>query len=152
MAERREKEDLARQGRDRLMSLLEGSQWMIEDQSQKRRKPNGLLSRLFGRPAVTGVLLAVILISGTALAYAGFGVGAESCGQVTNNEGVQKGMRSWVGGYLTAYSLWVEEGSGPVTDGDVVGPWAWINNYCQENPLETLAEAAEQLIYAIRDK
>ncbi len=39
MAERREKEDHARQERDRLIGLLEASQRMIEDQSQKRRKP-----------------------------------------------------------------------------------------------------------------
>ncbi len=85
MAERREKEDQARQERDRLIGLLEASQRMIEDQSQKHRKPNSLLSRAFGRPAVTGVLLAVIMISGTAWAlqpgeYKVFGFGGASCG------------------------------------------------------------------------
>ena len=60
-------------------------------------------------------------------------------------------MKSWVGGYITAYSRCVEVGSGPVSSGDVVGSWAWINNYCQENPLNKLTTAAELMIYAIMD-
>ena len=61
-------------------------------------------------------------------------------------------LRSWVSGYLTAYSLWVEEGSGPVNKSQLAGAWAWMDNYCQENPLKHVGEAAEQLIYAIKAK
>ncbi len=101
-------------------------------------------------------LLAMILIGGTAWAdYKAYGLGAESCGSWTEIRDAQAGRgttQQWVAGYLTAYSMWVEDGSGPVTRGDIAGPLAWINNYCQENPLKPVAEAAERLIFAIRDK
>ena len=53
---------------------------------------------------------------------------------------------------MTAYSLWVESGSGPVTESDAYGGVAWIGNYCQETPLDSVAAAAEQLINAILAK
>ena len=155
MAERREKEDQSRQERDRLIGLLEASQRMIEDQSQKHRKPNSLLSRAFGRPAVTGVLLAVFLISGTAWAgeYRIFGAGEKSCGSwiaAEENSWKQIVLHEWLNGYLTANSLWFESGSGPVSKTDPRGAWAWIDNYCQEKPLESVANAAVELIFAIQ--
>ena len=52
-------------------------------------------------------------------------------------------------GYLTAYSLWAEAGSGPVSKGDVLGGRTWIDSYCQKTPLDTVANAIERLIYAI---
>ena len=56
-------------------------------------------------------------------------------------------------GYLTAYSRWVERGQGPVSDEpDAAGAWGWIDNYCQKTPLDNVAEAAEQLIFAIKAK
>jgi len=161
--ERRENEDHARQERDRLMGLLEASQRLIEDQTQ-RRKPNRPPSRLFGRLTVTtGVLLAVILVillSGPALSqetYMVFGTGTISCGAWTKDR-TDASVKSWqaeqwVSGYITAYNFWVEDEGGPVNrlPADGYGPIAWIDNYCQENPLEAVATAAAQMIYAIRD-
>ncbi len=38
---------------------------------------------------------------------------------------------------MTAYSLWVEANHlGPVTNSDTMGAWAWIDNYCRDNPLK----------------
>ena len=111
---------------------------------------------------LAAVLLAVFLISGTAWAqFTAFGGGRESCGRWTEVKNVAPptGQRSttarlqfeqWLGGYLTAYSQWVEEGSGPVSDGDHDGAIAWIDTYCQENPLKNVAYAAKQLIHAVR--
>ncbi len=127
-----------------------------------------LLRKLFGKGTVAALLLSVLLISsGTAWAqYTPFGVGLASCAIWTEkkNEGPAEGledmlsrlagriqMEQWVYGYLTAYSQWVEVGLGPVSDSEYVGAIAWIDNYCQENPLKNLAWAAEQLIYAIED-
>ena len=55
-------------------------------------------------------------------------------------------------GYLTAYSQWVERGSGPVSKAESAGAWAWIDNYCQDNPLDNVAKAATLLIRAIKAK
>lgn len=105
---------------------------------------------------MAALLLAVLLISGTAWAYSGFGVGNESCGRWTEDKKADGPGRwqkkQWVAGYMTAYSLWVENGSGPVTESDAYGAVAWIDNYCQETPLDDLADAAEKMIYAIKAK
>ena len=129
------------------------------------RNTRGLLSKLFGKGSVAAVLLAVFLIGGTAWArehtYAVtvFGVDGVSCGNWTEQKTARPTpgrssikrlqFEQWLGGYLSAYSLWVERGSGPVNNSEHVGAIAWIDNYCQENPLKNLAWAAEQLIYAI---
>ncbi len=102
-------------------------------------------------------LLAVFRISGTVAAdYTSFGQGNQSCGSWTEekekNSSGQRYYHTWITGYMTAYSRWVEDGTGPVTEADNHGAWAWIDNYCQENPLKKVANAAEQLIYAIEAK
>ena len=121
------------------------------------RDTRGLLGKLFGKGTVAALLIAVLLISGTAWAqYTAFGGGRESCGRWTEQKNAARGARvqfeQWLGGYLTAYSFWVEKGSGPVSYGDHVGALAWLDNYCQEKPLKNVAYAAERLIYAIRAK
>ena len=58
----------------------------------------------------------------------------------------------WVHGYQTAYSAWVEAGSGPVSKSDPVDALAWVDNYCRDNPLESVSTAAGKLIYAIKAK
>ena len=119
------------------------------------RATRSLLGKLFGKSTMVALLLAVFLISGTAWAqYTAFGGGRESCGRWTEQKNAARDARvqfeQWLGGYLTAYSFWVEKGSGPVSNGDHVGALAWLDNYCQENPLKNTATAAEQLIYAIK--
>ena len=119
------------------------------------RDTRGLLGKLFGKGSAAALLLAVLLISGTAWAqYTAFGAGRESCGRWTAEQYATRGERDqfldWLGGYLTAYSQWMEVGSGPVSDSDHFGAIAWIDNYCQEKPLKNVTFGAERLIYAIR--
>lgn len=112
---------------------------------------------IFRKGSVAAVLLAVFLISGTAWAqYTAFGGGRESCGRWTEQKTAARNARvqfeQWLGGYMTAYSFWVEKGSGPVSYSDPVGAIAWFDNYCQENPLKNVAWAAAALISAIKAK
>ena len=123
------------------------------------RDTRGLLGRLFGKGTVAALLLAVFLISGTAWAYTGFGFGTKACENwvAAKEEHYAVARRArfhgWTSGYLTAYSLWVEGGSGPVSRSDSSkGAWAWIDNYCTENPNTSVATAAEMLIDALKAK
>ncbi len=125
--------------------------------STESRDPRGLLGKLFGKGTVVALLLSVLLIgSGTAREYSVFGTATKTCGSWTEAKEANLGKRvifhEWINGYMTAYSLWVEDGSGPVNDSEGPGNWAWIDNYCQENPLKTVADAAWWLIDAIKAK
>jgi hypothetical protein len=122
------------------------------------RDPRSMLGKLFGRGSVTALLLAAFLISGTAWAYTGFGAGIKTCenwvAAKEDHYAVAKRARfhGWTSGYLTAYSLWVEQGSGPVSRRDSSkGAWAWIDTYCKENPNKSVATAAELLIQSLVD-
>ena len=134
------------------------------------RDTRGLLGKLFGKGSVAALLLSFLLIGGTAWAaskYTTFGIVGQGCGSWTVQQDNAAGrgstpeyqvaparlqFQSWLGGYLTAYSHWVENGSGPVSDSVHVGAIAWVDNYCQENPLKHVSQAAEALLYAIKAK
>ena len=124
--------------------------------STESRHTRGRLGKLFGKGSVAALLLPVFLIGGTAWAdmYTAFGVGKISCGrwldaQKTDREGRWQ-TEQWVSGYFTAYGRWAVHGPERASLPDAYGAIAWIDNYCQEHPLERVAEAAEQLIFAIR--
>ncbi len=124
----------------------------------ERRDASGRLGKLIGMGSVAALLLAAFLIGGTAWAYTGFGSGIKSCeswvAAKEEHYAVAKRARfhGWTSGYLTAYSLWVEQGSGPVSSrNSSVGAWAWIDAYCNDHPKTTVAAAAEQLILSLKD-
>jgi len=142
-----------------LLGKLFGKGSDRERQAQRQAQD---LGKLFGKGTVAAVLLAVFLISGTAWAlqpgeYKIRGSGSQSCGSWTAAK--EKGnwdrvvFLSWVGGYLTAYSRWVEKDyRGSVTTSDSEGAWAWVDNYCRDNPLDNVALAASELILALKAK
>ena len=82
---------------------------------------------------VAALLLAVFLISGTVWAvevgegqYRIWGSGNSSCGEWTSSkeksdQGRYWQLSDWMLGYLTAYGLWVEIGTGAVTRTDDFG-------------------------------
>jgi len=149
-----DKTDL-RSERDRLISIVESTTRQLED----LRAPASFWERVFGRrgsKTAAAVFIAVLLIgSGTAWGYKIFGSGGQSCGTWTAEKERAKGdlpmlnFKSWVGGYLTAYNLWVEDGSGPVNETQIEGAWAWVDNYCRDNSNDDVATATLELIYAI---
>jgi len=126
------------------------------------RDTRGLLGKLFGKSTMAALVLAVFLISGTAWAQTERRVlvlapGQQSCGAwlAAKEEGTLKRQifQVWANGYLTAYSQWEEKGSGPVSSlGDAMGAWTWIDNHCQDNPLDDVYQAAVKLIVAITEK
>jgi hypothetical protein len=81
--------------------------------------------------------------------FENLGIGNDSCGQWTQTRR-EVGYRwqaymSWVQGFLTAYNVFTE-GTHDVTRGvDSDGLAGWIDNYCQQHPLDNLAAAAQQL-------
>jgi len=149
-----DKTDL-RTERDRLISIVESQTRQLED---FRGRP-GFFRRVFGGSSAAALMIAVLLIGGTAWAqyeYKTFGLGIQSCGAWTAAKEEDSAARSrfhnWTNGYLTAVSRWVEYGSGPVNETQIEGAWAWIDNYCQKTPLNVVAEAAEALTFAIKAK
>ena len=104
------------------------------------------------------IALLAMLIGGTARAqqYKVFGHGNQSCGswteakEETNLELIV--FTSWLSGYLSAVSVWVETGSGRVNETDIRGAVAWMDNYCRDNPLDSVAGAALNLTFAIKAK
>jgi len=148
--------DDLRTERDRLLGIIESTTRQLEGM---RAKP-GFFRRVFGgKASAAALVIAVLLIGGTAWAaqYTIRGAGTKSCGSWTaakEKDGwARVSYHAWVQGYLTAYSLWVEKGSGPVsaeTDND--GALAWVDKYCQANPLNDVADAAQIVITAIKAK
>ena len=123
----------------------------------ERREAHNRLGKLFGTGSVAALLFAAFLISGTAWAYTGFGFGIKTCeswvAAKEDHYAAAKRARfhGWTSGYLTAYSLWVEQGAGPVSSrNSSVGAWAWIDTYCNDNPKKSVAAAAEQLILSLK--
>lgn len=106
-----------------------------------------------------GAFAALMSIAVTS-AWAGspvvLGNGAQSCGTWTrhrqqgNPEWVDNGV--WVVGYISGYNAF-GLGSSDVTAGtDTQGVWAWIDNYCANNPLDTIQVAATALILELERK
>jgi hypothetical protein len=85
--------------------------------------------------------------------YGVLGQGTTSCGEWTKarteKQWPEVAKVNWLMGYLTAFNIW---GAGPsdISEGtDPEGVGAWIDNYCAQHPLDSLAKAAEQLIYEL---
>ena len=105
-----------------------------------------------------GIVLAALLMVAALPArgyddggYVSYGTGGKSCGTWQEDRragGFKKTiLATWVTGYVTGYNAWVE-GSNDVGEGtDIDGLLAWIDNYCAENPLNSISKAASALIW-----
>lgn len=109
------------------------------------------------------IILIMLLLSAPAFAYDSDGsfhiysLGNSSCGEVV--EEYQKDSWGklnnsiWVGGYLTAINQHVNNGIGDIAKGaDPSARDLWIYNYCQDNPLDNLKDAAYSLYRALQKK
>jgi hypothetical protein len=77
------------------------------------------------------------------------GPGAVSCANWTKlrrDVVLSTPIVTWVQGFLTSYNLY-GPGSHDVTHGkNPDGIPGWIDNYCAQNPLNNIADAAEKLV------
>jgi hypothetical protein len=80
------------------------------------------------------------------------GVGTESCGSWIAARKSPDGRTAlwkaqWAIGFLSGASIVHEgiahDGKTPLKDSDARGVWAWIDNFCLESPVDTIADAAE---------
>jgi hypothetical protein len=106
-------------------------------------------------------LVALLSISGgllaTGQAYTVFGKGNESCGKWTQerraDDWATTVSESWMAGYVTAYNRWVAVTDGDITHGiDLDGLLAWIDNYCNQYPLNKVSTATESLMFSLEDR
>lgn len=85
--------------------------------------------------------------------YKGYGIGMKSCGawqqERKSGSGDWYQMGQWVLGYVTAYGYY---GTYDLRDVDAQAMFAWIDNYCQQNPLEDIEAAAQKLIDTLKTK
>ena len=109
------------------------------------------------KPAAAILLLALELWARISIAgeYTILGAGSRPCGswlqarsQVTPESSV---MQSWLLGYITsinAHELTITKDIAEGTNAD--GMFLWVDNYCTEHPLDSVARAAASLIGVLR--
>jgi hypothetical protein len=109
------------------------------------------------RPLLARVALAAVLVMGdaaTARANTFGGVGLVSCGVWTADRqellagnagtlGYQSALREmeWVLGFLSGIAS-IGPSFDPLNEVEAEHVWAWIDDYCDDHPLEKIAEAA----------
>jgi hypothetical protein len=80
--------------------------------------------------------------------YIVLGQGTVSCGNWTSERKKQRAwtVQSWALGYISAVNERAAFGIRDVTDGtDSEGVFAWIDNWCKDNPLENVSRAVSKL-------
>ncbi len=104
----------------------------------------------------TGAIL-MLPLSNVALGQGIQGAGASSCGEMLSDleldlvfleQGITGLYRSWMQGYLSARN---ETDGFAVDISNVEGQWRWLNNYCTENPLEVVWNAAKALYQELKE-
>jgi hypothetical protein len=102
----------------------------------------------FRLPTVLAV--ALMIGSAEAEAYTIAGLGNSSCGTWTTARREQRAAsyEQWVLGFLNGIgfkSVSASGGGDPLNGLDTDAVWAWVDNYCQANPLDPIWTAAVQL-------
>lgn len=106
---------------------------------------------------VAGLAIWLAYPSSTLAAGAGLrvlGFGTQSCGSWTANrhstalvsQMTEVATLGWVEGYLTAFQQALPRISPAIHESDSAGIEAWVDNYCGEHPLDSIAKAAEALV------
>ena len=88
--------------------------------------------------------------------YTILSLGTKTCGQVVSDfkEGHTSKIVNSVrlGGFLTAYNFYIT-GVRDISGNTDPAAWdLWINNYCEKNPLDHLANAAEALVDELKSR
>ncbi len=83
-----------------------------------------------------------------------YGAGTESCGswleerKLGHSSLVYNHYVGWVTGYVSGFMVSV--GSGVYRDTDLDAMLVYIDNYCQENPIEQFGNGARLLVFDLR--
>lgn len=103
------------------------------------------------------VLAAAIVCSSTAVrgqTFTKFGEGTSSCGEWTHLHSSSSArsavQNSWLLGFLTAASLYRQDGPNFSENVDSAAVIAWVSNYCRQNPLDDVTKAASTLTHELR--
>jgi hypothetical protein len=111
------------------------------------------------RPPMRIVLACLVVMtdlsasSNRAAAFSLIGPGVASCGTWTahrRNQGAVPSLadQAWVVGFLSGIGYVGRNAADPLNDVDAEAVWAWVDNYCKVNPLDTIAKAAEEFYWA----
>ncbi len=95
-------------------------------------------------------LLALVCVPSASGAYTSYGVGNKTCGTWVENRkrNDHYEMAQWMLGYISAtgyysvYRLRESEGQAFII---------WMDNYCQDSPLEKFEKAVHELIESLRE-
>jgi hypothetical protein len=90
----------------------------------------------------------ILALMTSAEAFKIIGAGVDSCGtwmadrhHPRSPDALQD--EQWVLGFLSGVGYEGGEGVDPLNDMEANGVWAWIDNYCQAYPIETITTAAK---------
>jgi hypothetical protein len=108
------------------------------------------------RLALVRLIITVALMTGSAEAqkpYQIFGQGTLSCGSWTasRRDRTALGLEQWILGFLSGAGFvgsTSSVGVDPLKGVDADGAWAWMDNYCRNQPLKELADAAMAFVYS----
>ncbi len=83
--------------------------------------------------------------------YQIYGAGITGCNQWLRSRKLKDMLNErdehWVAGYVTAYNRWVLKGSRSIfPEKDPAALYDTVDRYCEANPLDTIAGAAESLM------
>jgi hypothetical protein len=106
--------------------------------------------------ALLSVCVASAVAADKSGTYTIFSMGTKSCGEVVSQfkeDGQEKWNNSvWIAGYLTAINQYVVKQKKIAAGTEPEGWNLWVNNYCAENPLDSLADAANALVKKLSKK
>ena len=106
------------------------------------------------KTSIKTVLVAAVIASASvslpaSAGYTVFGYGSSSCETWTDDKANNSFARdqgiTWVRGFVTAVG-WSANREYETDSAEMIG---WVDNHCQANPLEKIAETAEALIYEL---
>lgn len=99
----------------------------------------------------TGIIVALLWlgVASQTNAYTVYGQGTATCGTwiKEREQGGYKDMEYWILGYITAAGFY---GTNELKNSDVNAFSVWIDNYCQNNPLDQLVDGAQALVRALK--
>jgi hypothetical protein len=98
--------------------------------------------------AALAVVLMTASVGAKARDVAIIGAGSDSCGTWTaqrqNTQGPSN--RQWILGFISGAAFYGEGNIDPLNERDAQAVWAWVDNWCQNNPLEPMVMAGKGIV------